>query len=756
MVSLVKGRGVDRPAWFYLSSFRVVYPNPHNGSATRFTPYCAGRQRPRQRFWLAAIIAALTCTSLHAAEDDNNTERDRLTIEITPLQTRSSSTQDVATTSSLSEQQLDSAAVAGTSDLPQQIPGFVFPTSSGSAEPYLRGIGGTVSAVGDSSVSTFVDGVFLTRSVQALRDFYDTQQVNVRFGPSATAFGHNVEGGAISIVTRDPGPELGASADVLFGNYAQREMRATINAPIGDSGFSARLAGAVIRRDGFSENIYLDKEIDDRDYYSWRFKIGYRRDSNLKIVVSTEQSVQDDTRGMGGQPDPDIGVNGGLLLGGTVPADNRDVMRNVEDRQDNERNLTNVRLNWNAGIFELISTTAMQETNVSTVTDLDGTEINYSSRYVLIDANAISQELRVRSVGGRALAWESGLFYQREEIDNTLDVRLPLLGFKSVSQSDAVDTTSALFAALSCELSTQWRVRSGLRYSHDALELDLTQQVTSPLGNRTIPYQAKNDWDTVTPEVAIVFSPAMYRFFYLNVARGFKSGGYNAYAAEASYSPETLTAYETGTRLEFPSVAMRLNAALFYYDYRDIQIVTLPPGSPSGTLPIVDNAARASVRGLEFKATYQPGDFSLNAGATFLDANFDKFDSVDPNNPTNDSDRSGDPLPNAPDLSAVLGLDYLWRVHAAGGVRMGLDYRYQSKVYFNPYADPAVSQGAYSLINGTVRYIPTSGFWYAELWGRNLTDKEYAQNVIRIDPSVGTRRVWGEPRTYGIRVGFKF
>ena len=96
-----------------------------------------------------------------------------------------------------------------------------------------------------------------------------------------------------------------------------------------------------------------------------------------------------------------------------------------------------------------------------------------------------------------------------------------------------------------------------------------------------------------------------------------------------------------------------------------------------------------------------------------------------------------------------------WSQMREGDLRLSVNYKYQSAVYFNAYQDDAVRQDAYGLVNASLSYSSYSSHWYAELYGNNLTDELYAQNIIRIDPILGTARYWGEPRTFGFRLGYK-
>ena len=110
----------------------------------------------------------------------------------------------------------------------------------------------------------------------------------------------------------------------------------------------------------------------------------------------------------------------------------------------------------------------------------------------------------------------------------------------------------------------------------------------------------------------------------------------------------------------------------------------------------------------------------------------------------------------APDVSLVLGSTYQWAHFREGDLRLSANYKYQSAVYYNPYQDEAVRQDGYGLINASISYTSYNNNWYAELYGNNLTDELYAQNIIRIDPVIGTLRYWGEPRIFGFRLGFKY
>ena len=70
----------------------------------------------------------------------------------------------------------------------------------------IRGIGQDDFAFNlDPGVGVYVDGVYLARTIGANVNLLDVSRIEILKGPQGTLFGRNTIGGAISIVTRDPG-----------------------------------------------------------------------------------------------------------------------------------------------------------------------------------------------------------------------------------------------------------------------------------------------------------------------------------------------------------------------------------------------------------------------------------------------------------------------------------------------------------------------------------------------------------------------
>lgn len=710
-----------------------------------------------------SLFGALAVSQVLAGtlnDDPDSSSRPLGTILITPdWQKLEVTPGERAGVTAYTAQQLDAAGVDNTQQLQFTIPGLVFKSSAGGGDPYLRGVGGTASVAGDSGIVTLVDGVYMASPVQSLQEFYDVERVDVIKGPGSRL---SALGGAISVASKDPVFFREAYADALYGTADRRLLRSAVNLPLSDAGLAFRLAGLLERRGGYSRNVFRNEDLDDRDYYALRGKLRYRPTSNLNLVLAAEKHKQDDTRDLAKYPNPAIGVNGGVLLGGIVPADPREVTPNADQNQAADHTLYSARLNWRQAHLELQSITAWQKVVKHDALDLDSTNIDYSSSFPASSTRAISQQFRVGSRGERDIGWTGGLYLRQEDIWQKQDVRFPLASVENRVDNSARRHAYALSGELTWRFAPKWQGRAGLRYSYDDAVQDMQQIIADPYGvlgmpgTRAIKVNQDDHWEGVSPTLGLSYAPNANSRLYAEVSRGYKPGGYNALGIQPAFDPESLLAYQAGVETAWPQQNLNISSTLFYYDYRDIQLLTLPPDAPAGTLPVIDNAPRARVQGLEIQAGYRPfRRLELSVGATLMKARYREFVSVDPNNPATDPDHAGGRMQQAPDVSVVLRGRYGWVLPEHGIMTLSADFRYQSAVYFNPYQDRAVRQGGYSLLNARLGLQSRTGRWYAELYGNNLTDKLYARNIIRIDPVVGTVRYWGEPRSFGLRMGYR-
>jgi iron complex outermembrane receptor protein len=83
----------------------------------------------------------------------------------------------------------------------------------------------------EQGVGIYIDGVYLGRQHGLNAALFDLERVEVLKGPQGTLFGRNTEGGALSIVTREPTGEFGGNITGGFGNLGAYTVTAHVNLP---------------------------------------------------------------------------------------------------------------------------------------------------------------------------------------------------------------------------------------------------------------------------------------------------------------------------------------------------------------------------------------------------------------------------------------------------------------------------------------------------------------------------------------------
>lgn len=150
-------------------------------------------------------------------------------------------------------------AIQGLSNLTPNVTldaGSPFSGSSSVLTAYVRGIGQDDFAFNlDPGVGVYVDGIYLARTVGANTDLLDVERIEVLKGPQGTLFGRNSIGGAISIVTREPGEEFGGKAEITTGRFDRLDIRGTVDLPLVTDKLLSTLTFSSTKRDGYVKRI---------------------------------------------------------------------------------------------------------------------------------------------------------------------------------------------------------------------------------------------------------------------------------------------------------------------------------------------------------------------------------------------------------------------------------------------------------------------------------------------------------------------
>jgi iron complex outermembrane receptor protein len=627
----------------------------------------------------------------------------------------------------------------------------------------LRGVvSGAGSAGADPAIGYYVDDVYVGQGAGASIDLYDIERVEVLRGPQGTLFGRNSIGGVISLTTRRPSDAFEASGQALFGNYDRQRLAGSISGPLVPGILSARVTAVRDRRDGYEENIFLDRDVNNARSWSVRGQLLFTIDADTSLLLTAsrreldqETLVFDTLRYNPASLVPPLLAGAGFPLNAD-PYD-REVIANDVSEERLRATQASARFETSFGGIHVTNITAWQRHNYYSRTDTCRCQLSVSYDGDPERVERFSNEFRLDGQVGR-LTWLAGIYYFHQTSDNTSFIELgsavaDLFGDPSINGlmigSDARLTTgsTAAFGSLGYAITDRVDVTIGARYTTESKAINYVQ--TDPLNflGGAVALRADDDWGRFTPSVNIRYRPSEDLMVYATVSNGFKSGGFNDALGDAdgiSFGPETLWNYEAGLRASLFGRRLQLSASAFYMDWKDIQITVQNPNTNFFD-PIILNAGGAYSRGIEFELNARPTR-RLRLGLNGSIQRVRYSDGALPN---------GTPLryvPFAPNHTGAVTADY--RIPIAG-LEIGLsgEYLLRGRTYLTTNNDPDGRVGGYSLLNLRLTLFGEGERWRIALYGDNITNATYRTRLFDLfdNPLNGQKFITlGPPRTYGI------
>lgn len=164
--------------------------------------------------------------------------------------------------------------------------------ANGSAR--IRGIGTVGDNPGlESSVPVFIDGVYRSRSGIGLNELGEIDRVEVQRGPQGTLGGRNSSAGLISIYSKKPDFNFGASGEITYGNYDYWRLTGSVTGPITDK-VAARLDGVWVKRDGFLRDTTNNTDVNNRDRYFLRGQLLFEPTDALSIRLIADYTYRNE------------------------------------------------------------------------------------------------------------------------------------------------------------------------------------------------------------------------------------------------------------------------------------------------------------------------------------------------------------------------------------------------------------------------------------------------------------------------------
>ena len=662
---------------------------------------------------------------------------------------------------------LQRQSIESLQDIALRTPGF----TAGAMDPIqgnlaIRGIGSAYgisqNAAGDASVVVFVDGVYAGRGGAPDIDALDLERVEVLRGPQGSLFGKNAVGGLIQFVSRKPSAEPALRLEGQYGAYDRHQFSARGNLPISDKVFLS-LGGALKRRDGYEFNETTGRRVNDQRLRTAAVALRILPRADLDIVLAADVADQDQS----GNPRDnvcDASFQGGVHCAGVNP-DPR-VMNAYTDGYL-RRWLRTYRgeINYTTPIGTLTSITALRASTLNFRTPFFANPVKPPAQieYTQTDYeknSQFSQEVRLAfaALDGR-LKGQVGIYYLDEDNLRIEDVQQDLMApalTGVVTFPQEVDGRSwAIFGQASYAITEALSATVGLRQTWEHKSGRFAGRKVSGPGQppplaADYDVRGRKSWQALTPRFAVDYRVSPEAMVYASATRGFKSGGFQGVAGSAlsqatPYDPEYAWSYEAGAKTQWLDGRLRVNAALYRTDYRDLQVSQLIPLC----CVVIGNAATARIRGAEAEFVVRPiAGLQFDGSYAQLHAEFTNFAKGAA------ADFTGNDLPRSPRDKLHLGAQYAFEVEG-WSVLGRVDYTNQSRMYFDASNIPGQKQEGYIDVDARLSVSPPDRRWEMAVWGKNLTDELVATYVTVFAPFRQILAAYSPPRTYGVTLVWK-
>ncbi|WP_235538112.1 TonB-dependent receptor [Sphingomonas sp. Root720] len=657
-------------------------------------------------------------------------------------------------------------------DVSRQAPNLYFEKADASIPfVYIRGIGNRNFDPGtDTSIGIFVDGVYQARLSGLDLDLFDVDRIEVLRGPQGTIYGKNTIGGAISVTTREPGPEFRARAMAEVGRGETSGdwfygTTGSISGQVGE-GVYGSISGVYRQREGWARYLTIPGQrgggnknwgIDSKLKFDLGENASLKLDAFYKWQNATPLALHmndfNNTRPVTtlapGVVSPDYPDNPFTLIGNDPSY--------LRKRQPGGSATLNVSLDR----VDLTSITAYQHNSLYEFYDADASNQFFFNSDIGEKSSQFSEELRATGTFGQ-FSGLVGLYYGQEKVR-----RFDTNYYGPSSRNGALaggtlnrrvdfdlDTKSyAAFGQIDWKPTDQLTVTAGARYSRDRKQADY--QLTNDRGPLIfIPYQLSLPTKTFTSfdptaSVKYQFTPAVMA--YASFATGYKSGGfqYNALtplSASQTVRPEDVKSYEVGIKSRFLDNRIRANLAVFRMDYSDLQ--TLRFITVNGqSINVINNAAKSRITGVELETQFQiTPELRLTANYSHLNAKYRNYVF----NAT--VDFSGNRMQFAPRNSFYIAADY-----DVDPFSLHVGYNWRSRFFHaadNNKTDLNSIEKPLGLLEAMVAYKITPQLRLSA-FGNNLLDKRYRTLVINVT-GFTQREVYASPRTVGLRLNFDY
>jgi iron complex outermembrane receptor protein len=727
-------------------------------------------RRPGSIFTLAALSLVAGITAAAADESE-----DRLADIIVTAQKREQNVQDVGTSIEvLSGKDILERGMTNQTDIVEQMPGVeMIQFSPVVVNLSIRGVSqSSYSDHLEAPIAVYVDGAYVAANGAISGSLFDIDRIEVLRGPQGTLFGRNATGGLVQYVTHKPTAEPDAFFSVTGGSFGEGIAQGAVGGPI---------SGDLLGRLSFSYN-HFDGYLKDTNGPTTPQQHSYALRAQLAETFGETHVLLSihDSRDPREAVDSYIGVAAvpnaqglGAPVGadqnpyGTCPGCNlvgyryppaAGYLRTTDGPHDFNRTVRGATLTITSSVLggaTLTSVTDYYRMNKAYAETSDPSPIPVNEYFSDQNFSQFSQETRLDGQTGH-LHWDTGLYYLDFHSDNLQVAPTPAFDLGYANSYEQSTRSEAGFGQLEYAFTHQLSATLGGRYSFDQKQIDqvdvdtVTQQ-TAYIYNPATDPDAHHDFDGFSGKAELDYRPMEDVLLYGSVNRGYKGGNWNIFLyppfvpSSGLHNAEKLTSYELGEKTTFADGRIRLNADVFYYDYKGYQAYFLQ----SDVINVFNR--NASLYGGELDITAVPVR-GLTAQLGYAGLNTNVADVTLPSGEV--ADRR---MPMAPKASVTSLLRYEWPAFD-GTLALQGDGKYDSVEYYTTFNAPVERDAAKFVGNVSTSYTHTAGqyTWKATVFVRNVTERLYSLYQADLSSLGYEQYTLAPPRTYGATVSLNF
>ncbi len=748
---------------------------------------------------VASLLLTLTTTTSQAANAQQSTNA----IEeiVVTAQKREQSVMDISIAIDVvTGKDLRERGASSLIDIAQHSPGvnirgpfgdFSYPLIA------LRGVNtdGFAPTLGQST-GVYTDGVFISSPPMLALRLVDVERMEVLKGPQGTLYGRNTIGGAINFISAKPDFEQDGYLSTGYGRYNRTTTEGAYSNALSET-VAARAAFKSVRQsDGplrnLNPNLGDGGEIDQlfgrlsllfqpSENFNARVEVHGGRDKSDNWPFALIPAGADtDNDGV-----PDVICD--EFARGDVAAAQRNCLAadpfgsgNTFNDTDGDAYTNNlnaigqsfsesvgatVEMNWELSNMLVTSLTGWDDFRRKDEVDEDAGPTTALDDVRRSEVDQFSQEIRLTSLTSANIQWLAGLYYSTDEL-----VGDPAFDSGRQDFNSLATDTLGLFGQAEIPVAEQLKLTLGGRWSR--VDREVFYRTTSGFASPELQAGASNDFtdSDYSLRVALDYQLNEDTLLYGSISRGFNAGTFNAgfLSGVADLEPtgsDSIIAYEIGTKAIFASGRASLEAAVFYYDYQDIQLIAVEPRD-NLDVNILTNAEGATIKGFEFQLDAAATDWlNLALGVSYIDSELDSLvtrisgagaGSVFPYNApvfgSSDVNLAGNPLPNHPQWSYNGTVRVRRPVNQDWEAFGQLDVLWEDDIPRDLQGTRALFTEDHWNLDMQVGVESSDDKWRIALWARNLTDEEYiteAYQVVGFGFYIAGAN-YSYPRTYGI------